>query len=87
MVTIWKYPLEVTDEQDVLLPLGARILTVQSQNDRPCLLAIVEPDMRVSARKIVTHGTGHQFSDKNLNYLGTYQLRGGSLIFHVFERV
>ena len=37
---IYKYPLEVQDEQVVMLPTGAKILTVQSQKDRPCLWAL-----------------------------------------------
>ena len=58
---IYKYPLEVQDEQVVMLPTGAKILTVQSQKDRPCLWALVNPtapnDMAVTIRLI---GTGHE---------------------------
>lgn len=88
-MTIWKYPLEAEDEQVMAMPKGARILTVQTQNETPCLWAMVNPtEARIEKRKIYTHGTGHPVADDpdTLAYLGTYQLRGGALVFHVFER-
>lgn len=84
-MTIWKYELEVTDKQWVNMPEGAKILTVQIQNGRPCLWAIVNPKNKPEERVIETYGTGNPFKEFERSYIGTYQLQGGSLVFHVFE--
>lgn len=42
---IWKFPLKVTDEQEVELPSQHRILSVGVQDDEQiCLWAMVDPD-------------------------------------------
>lgn len=33
MKTIWKYPLKVTDEQDVKMPKNAEIISVQNKSE------------------------------------------------------
>lgn len=88
MKKIYKYPLEIEDEQNVLLPTGAKILTVQSILDKPYLYALVNPtapnNMAVTIR---TFGTGHPISDSGyLEYIGTFQIYGGHLVFHVFRQ-
>lgn len=91
--TIWKYGLKVADEQTVKLPKGAQILTAQNQGDglSPCLWALVDPEKQsvTEPRIIETFGTGHEIDDAPpvmRSYIGTYQLHGGALVFHVFER-
>jgi len=37
--TTWKYPLEITDEQNLMMPEGAEILTAQMQGGTLCLWA------------------------------------------------
>lgn len=87
MKTVWKFPLHVNDVQFVTMPANAHILTVQAQDGRPCLWALVNPAMPTETRKILTTGTGHEREDLDayVNYIGTYQLERGALIFHVFE--
>lgn len=59
--TIWKFELETTGNQTLKMPIGAEILSVQTQFDKPCLWALVEPNAekedRVSAYvlSIYTH--------------------------------
>ena len=85
---IYKYTLEVTDVQDIQLPVDAQILTVQTQHGAPQLWAIVDADSkRTRTRRLVIHGTGHpvhEHADIGC-YLGTFQLHDGRLVFHVFE--
>jgi hypothetical protein len=82
---IWKYPLEVTDYQDIEMPQDAEILTVQVQRGTPCLWALVNPDKPREARRIFTVGTGHDARHiVGWHYVGTYQLHMGRLVFHVF---
>ncbi len=88
--TIYKYPLLVTDYQEVLMTFGAEILTIQTQDENACLWALVDPqETRVEYRNIETFGTGHPIHcDMGVSrkYISTFQLRGGSLVFHTFER-
>ena len=86
--TIWKFELETTDNQTIEMPVNAEILTVQTQNGIPCIWVLVDPTETKEKRFIEVFGTGHDvYYDMGVSrsYLGTYQLQGGSLVFHVFE--
>ena len=85
MDTIWKFELEIIDEQMVEMPEGAIILAVQAQYDKPWLWARVNPHAKPTQRKIMTHGTGHEVPETTGSHLGTYQIQGGRYVFHVFE--
>jgi len=87
--TIWKYMLKVDDAQIIAMPANAHILTVQVQFGDPCLWALVSPQMPLEGRRILIAGTGHEREDINglTNYIGSFQLAGGALVFHVFEDV
>lgn len=83
MITkIYKYPIETTGEQEVMMPSHAHILFVQVQGNTPCLWARVDPDAQLVVRRILVFGTGHPI-EGHPDYIGTYQL--GSLVFHVYE--
>ena len=86
MNTIYKYELEVTDRQAVLLPPNASILSAQVQGGRVCLWVGLETDdlHLAEPRDIRIHGTGHPIAE-SLRFIDTVQLSGGSLVFHVFE--
>lgn len=90
---IYKYKLEVTDDQIVKLPLGSRILSVMNQYDKIVLYALIsdnETGNEEVSIKIV--GTGHDIDffipapefDVGYNFLGTVSLYDGELMFHVF---
>lgn len=86
MKTIWKYLLEVVDDQLLELPLESEILTVQMQHGKPQLWAIVNPELSKEKRHIRIHGTGHRVSTVDtLKYISTFQMENGVLVFHVFE--
>lgn len=90
MTTIWKYPIKTTDFQTIEMPEGAVILTVQMQLGTPQLWAMVDTDRPLTKRFIETFGTNHKMenNDKTFrDYIGSYQLRNGELVFHVFEYV
>jgi len=89
---IFKYPIKVIGYQNIEMPLGASILTVDVQTmppldiSTPCLWANVEPGNNLESREIFIYGTGHDISDnKKLSYIGTFQLNGGQFVGHVFE--
>ena len=87
---IWKYELDTVGDQIVIMPAGAQILSCQIQDDRPCLWVMTEPGLEEKERLIEMISTGS--SVRETLYVGrvfidTIQLHGGSLVFHVFERV
>lgn len=84
---IWKYPLQVIDLQSLLIPKGAKLLTVQTQGDMPQLWTLVDEKAQIVPRNFATYGTGNPIPDSDPGqYVGTYQIQGGVLVFHVFEK-
>lgn len=85
LMTIWKFPLKVIDEQTISLTAGYRTLHVEVQGGRPCLWVALNPDAQKQDAKIRIIGTGHRISDyAELNYIGTFITHGDALVFHVF---
>lgn len=88
MHSIYKYPLKVCGGQEITLPVGAKILSVQMQNETPCIWALVNTDARipkVEQKLIRMIGTGHNIQDPFiLEYIGTIQTDGGQFVWHVF---
>ena len=92
MKTIWKFELKVEDKQTIIMPVGAEIISVQSQHLEPVLWAMVKTDgyEETEGRIIEVFGTGQEIpEDMGIEriYLGTFQLDGGSFVGHVFERI
>lgn len=87
MKMVYTYPLDIQDEVIVMMPKGARVLSVQVQNGRPCLWAAVDPtEMELEKRMFRIAGTGHPICDDVVDgFIGTIQLYNGKLVFHVFE--
>jgi hypothetical protein len=83
--TIWKYPLSVTERQRIQMPQGAEILTIQTQAEQPCIWVIVDPEQPKEIRYLETFETGQEITDAPRKYLGSYQLKEGKFVFHVFE--
>ena len=83
---IWKWTLEVTDLQQLPMPDGAKLLDVQIQDGMPQLWALVDEKAPIIDRAIATYGTGNPLPDGYPGeYVGTYQISGGAMVFHVFD--
>lgn len=82
--TIWKFPLRTTDYQVISLPIGWIPLTVQAQEEKPCLWALVEPKAERLDVMFRIFGTGHRADVDGLDYMGTYQLENGTFVGQVF---
>jgi len=83
-MTVWKFPLRIDDEQFIEVPKVNRPLCVQVQAGSPCLCMEVDetaPKIKVRVRTV---GTGHPINFDERLYVGTYQVSGGALIFHVY---
>ena len=91
MGKIFKYEVGFAQNQVIDMPRGATILALQVQYEKPVIWALVDPDAPCEPRTFVTVGTGHEmppFEDQGgqqRTYIGTYQVNGGRLVFHVFE--
>jgi len=85
MITVYKYPIQVEDKQELEINRGFLPLTVQLQNGEPFIWAQVDtaqPKQKVIVR---TYGTGHTIDmTKNPLYIGSYQSKGGMFVFHVY---
>lgn len=87
---IFKYQLKNTDIQDIQLPMHSEILCIQTQHGNPCIWVLVNPDNELETRAFEIFGTGHIVNcdtDIQRKYIGTYQVLGGDLVFHCFERL
>lgn len=87
MQTIWKFPLEVTDEQIIEMPDKSTILSIQTQFGNPCIWALVNPDADKTKRRFFIFGIGHnvEIEEGLIRHIGTFQMQEGRLVFHVFE--
>lgn len=86
MKAIWKFPVHTTDAFEIEMPQGATLLAVQTQVGDPQLWALVNPDAPRVTRAFRVVGTGHYHPDERFgDYVGTYQLLNGGLVFHVFD--
>ena len=85
-MTIWKFPAR-PDMFVLEMPSGARILSIDAQNGKPFLWALVDPDAPKVQRRFLTAGTGHPLHDSvsGAAFVGTFQLHGGALVFHLFD--
>jgi len=85
MNRVCKYEFPITDLFAIVMPKGAEVLCVQTQYGVPRMWARVD-DLQPSAEyyfRLV--GTGHAMPPETGKYIGTIQLQGGELVFHVFE--
>lgn len=93
MKKIFKYPLKVTDEQYLVLPQHAQILSVAEMDTTTIALwAVVDPSIAGKGkgyeeeRLVRIFGTGNPIEDEQLQgmrFVGTVVTRIG-LVWHVF---
>lgn len=93
---IWKFQFAVADDVSIEMPAFAEILHVDVQNDVPAIWAIVDPRREVETRKFHLYGTGHAMCvgdgtaehstpAQSEAHIGSFMLRNGQLVFHLFE--
>lgn len=88
---IFKYELQLADDQQVELPHGAEILSVQFQKDQQGheilqLWALVDEYEKIMVPRLIRmYGTGHYMAGHPGKFLGTVQEAGGALIWHIFD--
>ena len=88
MLTVFKYSVELNDYFTLNLPLRTKILNVDIQYNEFVLWALVNPEHLVTEqRRFRLAGTGHPIVEEatHLEYINTFKMQDGALIFHVFE--
>jgi hypothetical protein len=86
MRTIWKKVIPVQDSFSLDLPVDAEVLTVQTQHGIPCVWFLCEDTPHATRRFFELRGTGHECGGiYSTQYVGTFQLESGRLVFHLFE--
>jgi len=83
-MTVWKFPLTVADEQIIDIPRVNQPLTVQVQDRDANLWVLVDPDSPRIRVRVRIFGTGHPGITRDMLYVGTFQMYGGNLVWHVF---
>jgi hypothetical protein len=85
---VYKFPIPVEDSGRIEMPKGAKILKIQVQHGTPCMWALVDSKAPKEMREFRIVGTGQHIELSpylELTYIGTFQVNGGHLVFHVFE--
>lgn len=88
--TIWKFELTIKDSQIIEMPVGAEILDVQNQTGIPCIWVLLDPTVEKEFVVFEMFGTGHEVCyDMGIDrkHIGTFQLSGGRLVYHLFQRI
>jgi hypothetical protein len=96
-LVIYKYPIS-SGKLDIWLPKQAKVLDVQEQRGEPQMWVLLDPDAVTVPRRFVAYGTGHPIEVKEgvgrgpqyqggewLDYIGTFQMQAGYLVYHLFE--
>lgn len=89
--SIYKYLVTVGGGDDVMLPAGAKLLTVSAAQVPPPvadmfhLWAEVDPEAPLVSRPLSIYGTGNALPDEPGRYLGTAFCAYGALVWHVYD--
>ena len=82
---IFKFRLQVTDTQSIMVPGGAEIVSVQFHDDALFAWAKVDPDAPEVSKTIRIAGTGHELGDDDMKYHATVLDPDRFHVWHVFE--
>lgn len=82
---IYKFPLMITDRQEILLPRNSKVLSVQEQYGDMTIWVLVDPSDIKVRKAINIVGTGNPILNDPGEFIGTVQTNGGSLVWHVFD--
>ena len=85
MSKIYKYPIMITEHQEIEIPNGYLVLDIKIQDGRAQLWAIVNPDNPPSVLKVAVYGTGCSVDTENVNlrHISTFIM--GKYVFHAFQ--
>jgi len=82
MRKIWKFT--ISEQTRILVPEGSEILDFQLQKGKPQIWLMVDEEKPTVTRNFEIFGTDRDVPDE-AQYIGTFQLLLGELVFHLFE--
>ena len=96
MTRIFKYQLPMGVNSSIAnwkerfsldIPKGSKVLTVQAQGNVPMIWVLVDPEALTVKIPFLLLATGSEIpGDIRCHYyIGSFQLNGGALVFHLFE--
>ena len=83
---VWKFPLDLVEEQTIHVPHGAVALHCELQGRQPCLWVQVDPTVEKTPRRIILVGTGNShpaLAEPTTVHIGTVQM--DEFVWHFFE--
>ena len=85
MKRIYKYELNIIDEQTIDLPTDAKILCVLEQKHNLCVWAVINllTPQTYERRIFRIYGTGHIMHSDGEEYIGTTMI--DKFVWHLFE--
>jgi len=83
---IWKFELMVKNPH-IKMPIGAKILSLQNQRQRPTLWVEVNSRHELEERVFMFVDTGEEFTFTNGKYIGTVLMDAASVVWHLYELV
>jgi hypothetical protein len=85
---IFKYPIELREQSEILIPEGSKILSVVNQREEIVLYAIVDPGRELKPVRIRVEGTGWNIvtDHDEFIFLGTVSMCGGEFMWHIFYK-
>ena len=87
MKVVYKYKIPIQDYISLSLPVNAKIIKFDSQNNDPYIWVLVTLEKELEERKFRLAGTGHDIRENNLKYIDTTIMHDGQLVWHLFEIV
>lgn len=82
MYKVFKYEITEPGLNHIVMPIAARILSVQLQGTKICLWALVNPELNVKAYYVLLVGTGHEITHNVIMHISTFQI--GAIVLHAF---
>ncbi len=82
---IYKYVIPILEDFYLDLPIQAKILAFQIQDESPVIWTLLDPCNDVESRRFSVRGTGEVIDSKDSDiYIGTVQKKHG-FVWHLFE--
>lgn len=85
MSIIYKYPIIITEHQEIEIPEDSLVLDIKVQAGKPQLWAMVNPDNPPSVLTIAVYGTGCPIDAENVNLRHISTFIVGKYVFHAFQ--
>ena len=89
MKQVWKFELKGLEEQAMMMPKGAVIISAKAEFDVPVIYAIVDANEKEMEAKSVKVFATRQAIDVNMTswqYLDTVLTHYGNVVWHIFYK-